>query len=60
MIEKHAEIFATNFLKNSVIGSLDIKNYILADWSHSIFVSCTLPFNSKDCVLVLYETFLDT
>ena len=28
MKEKQAEIFATNCLKNYVIGSLDIKNYI--------------------------------
>ena len=28
MTEKQAKIFATNFLKNYVIGSLDIKNYI--------------------------------
>ena len=28
MKEKQAKIFATSFLKNYVIGSLDIKNYI--------------------------------
>ena len=28
MKEKHAKIFAKSFLKNNVIGPLDIKNYI--------------------------------
>ena len=33
MKEKQVKAFSTSFLKNYVIGSLDIKNYIFADWN---------------------------